>query len=336
MNNIRFIMLVGLPGSGKSTWAKNYAAEHNEFKIISSDKIREELYPNLDYCNIDNNKVFKLTDEKVMQELKVGNSVIYDATNLSKLRRNILMEIRSKFPDVTITIRFFNEEIETCLKRDSEREACVGVNSILRLAKSYTSFYIEVLDKLVDTIEINKCNEMNHYYYSLLVKAKNTNQKNPYHLKNLYKHIISVKKKLLSNSLIYSTTLWTIYGDVAMFHDLGKLFSGTHFNSLGKYDKFLHYYNHENISSYLYDVCVLSKQAKIFYTDIRADIYKFYPQALIERHMAENVNNKRNIALDKKFYILNTKLHFIQDLNLFKSADKHRNLFEKIIIKLRT
>ena len=39
----KFIMLVGLPASGKSTWAENYKKEHTdeEVYILSSDKIRE-------------------------------------------------------------------------------------------------------------------------------------------------------------------------------------------------------------------------------------------------------------------------------------------------------
>ena len=41
----KFIMMVGLPGSGKSTWAKEYAkTSENETVILSSDAIREELF----------------------------------------------------------------------------------------------------------------------------------------------------------------------------------------------------------------------------------------------------------------------------------------------------
>ena len=42
MNKPTFTMMVGLPGSGKSTYAKELA-ERTNAKICSSDAIREEL-----------------------------------------------------------------------------------------------------------------------------------------------------------------------------------------------------------------------------------------------------------------------------------------------------
>ena len=37
------IILSAMPGSGKSTWAKNYQSEHPHTLIISSDQIRYEV-----------------------------------------------------------------------------------------------------------------------------------------------------------------------------------------------------------------------------------------------------------------------------------------------------
>lgn len=37
------IMLVGLPASGKSTWAKEYSETHPDYIVHSSDKLREEI-----------------------------------------------------------------------------------------------------------------------------------------------------------------------------------------------------------------------------------------------------------------------------------------------------
>lgn len=36
-------MLVGIPGSGKTTFAHQYAAKNENFVVLSSDDIREEL-----------------------------------------------------------------------------------------------------------------------------------------------------------------------------------------------------------------------------------------------------------------------------------------------------
>ena len=37
------IILSAMPGSGKSTWAKNYQSEHPHTLVISSDQIRYEI-----------------------------------------------------------------------------------------------------------------------------------------------------------------------------------------------------------------------------------------------------------------------------------------------------
>lgn len=43
MNVVYFEMLVGIPGCGKSTYAREMAEAYS-YTWISSDKIREELY----------------------------------------------------------------------------------------------------------------------------------------------------------------------------------------------------------------------------------------------------------------------------------------------------
>lgn len=47
------IMLVGLPASGKSTWAKEYSETHPDYIVHSSDKLREEMYGD-NYDDADN------------------------------------------------------------------------------------------------------------------------------------------------------------------------------------------------------------------------------------------------------------------------------------------
>ena len=78
-------MMVGLPGSGKSTYAKQLSEETNAV-ICSSDTIREELYG--DENSQDNNdEVFKILHSRIKENLKNGKNVIYDATNINSKRR---------------------------------------------------------------------------------------------------------------------------------------------------------------------------------------------------------------------------------------------------------
>ena len=74
------IWMIGLSGSGKSTVAEEYAKKYDA-KIISSDKIREELYGD-ENIQGDPNDVFRIVHERIFDLLKSGFSIIYDATNL--------------------------------------------------------------------------------------------------------------------------------------------------------------------------------------------------------------------------------------------------------------
>ena len=57
-----FIMLVGPPASGKSTWAE----KQSTYKVVSSDAIRDEFSLN-GQNKEDNAKVFEIMHKRVMQ-----------------------------------------------------------------------------------------------------------------------------------------------------------------------------------------------------------------------------------------------------------------------------
>ena len=88
-----FIMLVGLPGSGKSTYANTFRSqllsEINDERvvIISSDAIRKELYGD-ESIQTDPARVFSLMEERTLDELDKGSVVLYDATNINRKNRS--------------------------------------------------------------------------------------------------------------------------------------------------------------------------------------------------------------------------------------------------------
>jgi len=78
------IMMIGVPGSGKSTWiAQN---KHENAVVISPDDIRRELSGNVSDQS-QNGKVWFLAKERTVDALKAGKDVILDATNVATKSR---------------------------------------------------------------------------------------------------------------------------------------------------------------------------------------------------------------------------------------------------------
>lgn len=80
----RFKMLIGLPGSGKSTFARNLV-KSQDWVHLSSDAIARSYSA----CgeSIDYQKVFAEMYRQTAAALSSGKNVIYDATNLTAKRR---------------------------------------------------------------------------------------------------------------------------------------------------------------------------------------------------------------------------------------------------------
>ena len=88
-----FVMLVGLPGSGKSYIA--HKLSKMDYNIHSSDDIREELSGDINNQEI-NQKVFNILHNRVKEDLRANKNCVYDATNISyKRRKAFLEEIKS-------------------------------------------------------------------------------------------------------------------------------------------------------------------------------------------------------------------------------------------------
>lgn len=90
----RFLMLIGLPGSGKSTYAANVAASDRNWIHLSSDRIAENNFAARDSANLQS--VFSEMYQQTVLALEAGNNVLYDATNLaSQKRKSFLNRIQS-------------------------------------------------------------------------------------------------------------------------------------------------------------------------------------------------------------------------------------------------
>ena len=109
-------VLVGLPGSGKTTWA------HDHFRdaaIFSSDDYRERLFNTLETTPEQNKEVFGSLYSDLFKRLNSGHDCVYDATNTSrKDRRRVLSNVRKEHRKIAI---YFDVSVELAKKRNQQR-----------------------------------------------------------------------------------------------------------------------------------------------------------------------------------------------------------------------
>lgn len=147
----KVILTIGLPASGKTTWARNFIDEENNinngesyWNRVNNDDIREELMVK--------NHVEKWTpkfEESVRKEriklvtehLSNNENVVLDNTHLNpNTLRKTKEWLKQSFPDVVIEEKsFLNIPVHACLDRDKAREKegkrFVGSDVILKMAR---------------------------------------------------------------------------------------------------------------------------------------------------------------------------------------------------------
>ena len=130
-------MMIGIPGSGKSTYAKNNI---REAKIISTDAIREELYGDSNIQG-DGYRIFSIAFDRMYNLLNKGENVVFDAMNLKRRDRKNVMK---KAPEGTKFIAvFLDTPLDESVKRNNKRSRNVPEDIISDKQKRLQPPHIE-------------------------------------------------------------------------------------------------------------------------------------------------------------------------------------------------
>ena len=311
--NAEFFMLVGIPGSGKSTVAQSLIEElnkkhfeHNDGKTavwISSDNIRAELFGS---ASVQDNpdKVFEIMRQRTVEALKKGNDAIYDACNISSKRRTSFLNMLNAKGCRKICIICATPYAE-CLRRNSRRPAPVPEYAINRMYQNWnTPYYHEGWDE----IRLHYAEGMEKSFGNpedFVHSLDGYDQETPFHSETLGVHMADAYKAIVAKGYPEDSNMAV----AALLHDCGKP-STKVFNADSPHPDVAHYYRHEGTGAY-------DSMFFDYGTKTEQDVLEI--SALINRHM-EPFGWKKEETISKREKVLGTEL--VEKILILHEADK--------------
>jgi putative nucleotidyltransferase with HDIG domain len=241
MERPSLILLVGLPGSGKTTYANSCIFNcHGREIHLSSDSIRAELYGD-ESVQGDQSEVFALMQKRAVEALNDGKYVVYDATNITRKDRSSIIVACPKFAKIECHIIW--APIEVCIERDAARERTVGKEIIDKMLKRFQAPYY---DEGIDEIKIVKPdNFADMKYYHDIVNAMHIPHDNHHHTLTIQEHCVEAFETI--ECMTTNRSLLT----AAWYHDIGKPYVKAFIDSKGNPCDEAHYYQHQCVGAWM-------------------------------------------------------------------------------------
>ncbi|MGB7417428.1 MAG: ATP-binding protein [Thermosynechococcaceae cyanobacterium] len=143
--------LIGIPGSGKSTFARQLIEQDAKTVHISSDLIRDQLYGD-PIVQGDWSAIERQIQTEFQDAVSRGCSVVYDATNIEKRWRTDFLRDHTP-PKVSWIAWVFQTPVMDCIQRNQERPQAVPMDVIIDGAQLLHQFppqpsegFIAILD----------------------------------------------------------------------------------------------------------------------------------------------------------------------------------------------
>lgn len=112
--------MIGLPGAGKSSWARAYKAANPGTYIIASDEIRRELFGRVQDFR-DEARIWQTVEQRIKYygSLNESLTVIVDAGNRTNLARKHFYEIAKDYDEHIIV--YLKRDLATLLDQNKRR-----------------------------------------------------------------------------------------------------------------------------------------------------------------------------------------------------------------------
>jgi predicted kinase len=162
----KIILTKGLPGSGKSTWAKDYILKRTtdygeKWKRINKDDLREMI--DCGQWSKDNEKnIINVRNTLIREFIQRKYNIIIDDTNFgpheAEIKKivdewNTLLLMPGDKEEYVVEIKDFTDvPLKTCIERDLKRYRSVGKDVIMRMHKQYLAPIDEPLKMAINPL----------------------------------------------------------------------------------------------------------------------------------------------------------------------------------------
>lgn len=136
---MKIMLLVGLPASGKSTFAKDFLSKnYGQWKRVCRDDIRLML-DNVAFDYKNEKLVTVIENSIVIEALRAKNNVIIDATHLNPKEFVRWRKFAERQGNIQLISKNFTTTVNECIDRDRHRRRRVGEQVITDKYRKYLS-----------------------------------------------------------------------------------------------------------------------------------------------------------------------------------------------------
>ena len=163
IENNTLVLIVGLPGSGKSTFAvKHFPLD----AIVSTDRLRQEMSNNPGNQVI-SGRAFAVANEIVDSRLSQGKIVVVDAQNLAENNRVQFYQLADRY-DAKVVAIFLDVNPDQSIERDNKRNKKTG-SRYIKIRKSLYELTQKTIhkDSHIDELHVVAFDEVNNVSVSI-------------------------------------------------------------------------------------------------------------------------------------------------------------------------
>ncbi len=129
---------IGLPGAGKSTWAKQFQKDNPGVKRVNKDSLRDLLDGGV-WSHENEGIVLRVRNRIIEESFLAGKSIIVDDTGFNKVHETQLRSLAARHGANFEIKNFTGVPLEVCIERDSFRQTKdrVGREVIEKMHRQY-------------------------------------------------------------------------------------------------------------------------------------------------------------------------------------------------------